>query len=603
MSQTLSQAEQKSAYLSHLETLENPYTDSFGIDSRSPKADPLASSYCFRASKESIKRRIRSDLIQGKGTRLGTIPLTVDEASKKLQTSDKFVTFEQVIASSLERKGNDHKSDQGSSQDTSLYRSPNSNSLYDAIHIAYSRHLKLILRPDDIWLAIVIQFGFYVNGHAEQLRHKLVPHQDKIMLQDSTIDYGMPGFVDAFAERMTLLIREHVKDPALVDWLMPEFTTTTAHDKTVATMALMSTLKAYFNFGMSNLCGLPEVELQGTLQDWQTLRQKLNRLLDFSIQEESDGLNDHDVGPEGHPLTAMQRWHCMLSGILDEMVLSRSGLVNHEFWNSCMYEHAYGSGDDVYSGWANAFVLFSSQGNVGQEQHQRSLEGSGDSYNMGTRRDLQGKPLGTAIPLWASSSNTKVAYPCFSSANIASGLMSVPISIHLSHMPKPRMAAICGGQGFLHITEMETCVQPRSDWLLGFATVLTAEEHKQAKEEQKRKQLDGLVALVRQFQSEAQNKSTTQDSETKSGSPSPAQDKEAYIEKALAEQKAFFERVKSLAAERPSWLPKSMDDANWALQYDRLEHIAANPKVVAMTDDVLRNRLSDLGFVISEDDF
>ena len=33
---------------------------------------------------------------------------------------------------------------------------------------AYNNHHDLVLRPDDIWLAILIQFGLYVDGNAER---------------------------------------------------------------------------------------------------------------------------------------------------------------------------------------------------------------------------------------------------------------------------------------------------------------------------------------------------------------------------------------------------------------------------------------------------
>ena len=34
---------------------------------------------------------------------------------------------------------------------------------------AYNRHCTLIVPPDDVWLAILMQFSFFVNGNAEAL--------------------------------------------------------------------------------------------------------------------------------------------------------------------------------------------------------------------------------------------------------------------------------------------------------------------------------------------------------------------------------------------------------------------------------------------------
>src|SRR5436190_1799082 len=39
---------------------------------------------------------------------------------------------------------------------------------------AYNGHHRLILRPDDIWIAILTQFNLFVNARAENLRHLFV---------------------------------------------------------------------------------------------------------------------------------------------------------------------------------------------------------------------------------------------------------------------------------------------------------------------------------------------------------------------------------------------------------------------------------------------
>src|SRR5436309_1730484 len=43
------------------------------------------------------------------------------------------------------------------------------NSFIGAIYDAYSNHLKLVLRPDDVWLTIIIAFANYVDHHAEEM--------------------------------------------------------------------------------------------------------------------------------------------------------------------------------------------------------------------------------------------------------------------------------------------------------------------------------------------------------------------------------------------------------------------------------------------------
>ena len=50
------------------------------------------------------------------------------------------------------------------------------NGLVDTVLAAHDQHHALVLRPDDIWLAIVTQFSFFVNKHAKQLRGRFVAH-------------------------------------------------------------------------------------------------------------------------------------------------------------------------------------------------------------------------------------------------------------------------------------------------------------------------------------------------------------------------------------------------------------------------------------------
>ena len=53
------------------------------------------------------------------------------------------------------------------------------------------------------------------------------------------------------------------------------FTTTTPNDRLVSQLILMSSVQKYFNFNTYIACGIPEVELLGTEQDWRNLIQKL----------------------------------------------------------------------------------------------------------------------------------------------------------------------------------------------------------------------------------------------------------------------------------------------------------------------------------------
>jgi hypothetical protein len=83
----------------------------------------------------------------------------------------------------------------GSDQDFSTL-APLSNGFVRTVLNAYNKHHHLIIRPDDVWIAIVAQLNLYINAHAEELRHKFVAHEGKKELKVTavgtryTVDFG-----------------------------------------------------------------------------------------------------------------------------------------------------------------------------------------------------------------------------------------------------------------------------------------------------------------------------------------------------------------------------------------------------------------------------
>jgi hypothetical protein len=91
------------------------------------------------------------------------------------------------------------------------------------------------------------QFGFYVNKYAEELRDRFVDFEGKKQL---TIDFEGDFQMDRLAVAMVQQeVVKNIKDPSVVDWMLPAFTTTEAVDQFVASMSIMATLQKYFEYG------------------------------------------------------------------------------------------------------------------------------------------------------------------------------------------------------------------------------------------------------------------------------------------------------------------------------------------------------------------
>lgn len=226
------------------------------------------------------------------------------------------------------------------------------NGLVHTVVRAYNVHHALVLRPDDIWLAIISQFSFFVNAHAEELRDKFVAHEGKKLLEIRTsgtrytVDFG------ALAKQFTQLLAENVVDPELRSWVLPDFSTTTNNDRVVGSVLMMATLKAYFTFLISIDCGIPRLTLEGTRKDWAEIARRVDKLASYGGDA--------------------AKWHALLVPVCSRIVKTfdgagiRDGTLQSEelrdFWGRIVHWERGGSGPDTISGWITAFCAFSNKG-------------------------------------------------------------------------------------------------------------------------------------------------------------------------------------------------------------------------------------------------
>ncbi|KAJ7621048.1 hypothetical protein FB45DRAFT_1062089 [Roridomyces roridus] len=225
---------------------------------------------------------------------------------------------------------------------------PNQNGLVATLLEAYTHDRALVLRPDDVWLAILCQFNFFVTARAELLRANFVAHEGKRELTVFTralTPYGVD--FDQVASQMSDLIEKNVVDPALRAWASPSFTTTTVNDTTVGAILLMATLQEYFEFKVMMFgCGIPRVTLEGTKSDWVDILNRIEKLKEYGIETTA--------------------WYHLLRPVIGRFVAAFDE-PNHpgnvDFWQRVAHYQPGGSGrGDYYSGWVTAFTVFSKEG-------------------------------------------------------------------------------------------------------------------------------------------------------------------------------------------------------------------------------------------------
>eukprot|EP00055_Hartaetosiga_balthica_P018205 m.130407 g.130407 ORF g.130407 m.130407 type:complete len:439 (+) comp9468_c0_seq9:65-1381(+) len=310
-------------------------------------------------------------------------------------------------------------------KDVHLFQCP--KGFVGAATYAYNQHHHLILRPDDVWQAILAQFSLYVQTHAEELRDVFVNFEGKKTLEIVargtlfTADFGR------MAERMVdEQIMANIADPSIAQWLLPDFSTTTTADRIAASVTQMATLQSYFDYVFALRCGLPSITLLGTVEDWEAVRTRIERLPEF----------------ETNATQYMQKWFDMLVPVLDEFVNTKKGAKNMDsFWDHICHYEGGGSGPTFLAGWITVFAVF---GNEGKWQ--------GSTFETQT---MEGK--------------IKSKWPLIDTNKITSGVISVPVLVDDNGI-KYNTHMFAGHFSFVG----KSCsVIPRPDWCL----VMTREEY------------------------------------------------------------------------------------------------------------------------------
>ncbi|MCZ2224352.1 MAG: DUF4419 domain-containing protein [Chitinophagales bacterium] len=205
-----------------------------------------------------------------------------------------------------------------------------------AVNAAYSKHYPLILSPDHIWIIIAQGLAKHIELNSETLRHKFVNFEGKqtiivdnnfLRLYDETSPWE--DVFPMFSEK----ISEYIGKKR--DLIECDFTTTDAKTKLVSQIVLMDTMKTYFDYRVRTLCGIPEISLMGTREDWVKLRDKVNAISEFNLKW----------------------WTDKLLPICDEFVNAFDDKINTKFWAK-IYKEEGGSGGPYISGWITHLIPY-----------------------------------------------------------------------------------------------------------------------------------------------------------------------------------------------------------------------------------------------------
>jgi hypothetical protein len=177
------------------------------------------------------------------------------------------------------------------------------NALAGAVHLAFAQHRPLILTPDAVWLTVVHGVAQHVSLYPQECRAKLVPHEgrERIVVVRDTFDW--PAIVEDFRRMLgrLALVSRH---------LTADFSTTGPVERVAQSIALMDVLAPYYQYEVRIICGIPQIGLAGTPDDWKLLREKVWALPDLDFEW----------------------WLEPLRQVADQMARAARGLVDLLFW-------------------------------------------------------------------------------------------------------------------------------------------------------------------------------------------------------------------------------------------------------------------------------
>ncbi|KAK8060658.1 hypothetical protein PG996_010588 [Apiospora saccharicola] len=311
---------------------------------------------------------------------------------------------------------------------------PYQSGFIDTILRAWQQDMHLELRPDDVWLGVLTQLSFFVNGEgrAEALRSHFVAHegQHRLVVDCENTKSFRDVDVAFFTERFVSLARDRLVDSGLADWLLPVFTTTHADRRG-------RRLPRHYPAVLSR-------------NDWVALSAGVTRLVEFSAC-----LDDHEDAD------SLCQWSRCLGVTIDCMVDSfdRPDDTNvRDFWmRACHSAGESGSGDTIIlSGWLTAFAWWRADGARQRPYMEAEVANLRQLYGSAAHDDSYGPSI---LEL------SGVKFPVIRQRELPSGVTRTPITFWHDGVSTDA-TLLAGSSGMRLMDETRSRARPFSSWWL-----------------------------------------------------------------------------------------------------------------------------------------
>lgn len=230
-----------------------------------------------------------------------------------------------------------HKPEWLGCADTIHRGTPRVNSaFFDVVHLCYASHHPLALRPDVLGYLVNYAVATEVKLNPEVYRDyftskagkDLIRIRDDSLVLDSNSDWSqaIAGFEPELRSRIPSDLMLH---------MLPHYSVDTPTARLASLVSFMDAASPYYDYRVRTMCGIPEVRILGTVQDWEMLRDSAAAL--------------------AAKFPTLARYFEGVAGVLQTIVWELRGYHMTNFWET-PYKHRGGSGTNEFGGWLSNFV-------------------------------------------------------------------------------------------------------------------------------------------------------------------------------------------------------------------------------------------------------
>lgn len=206
-------------------------------------------------------------------------------------------------------------------------------------HLAYAKHLPLVISPDILWLTIIQGVSIHINNNFESMRSKFVNFAGKqeIKIRNDTLIKGAMEnpWMNVFDD-----FSKVIKDRIGFDnhsRLVVGFSTTGIIEKAVNEIMLMDIVKNYFDYTVRTKCCIPTVIIEGISEDYILIEKKVK-----------------EIG-QAYDLSW---WTERIIPLLDRIAKNCSGNQDKELWGNWYKLKIPGSGGPYITGYIINFFPY-----------------------------------------------------------------------------------------------------------------------------------------------------------------------------------------------------------------------------------------------------